>query len=99
MDQVLDLTEITNELNAGYSAHRDFAKSLVWQDLSNEVQAWLDDVRSKLELEEDTTEIKKFQGIASACRYFLSLPDTIVSAYEGQINKPIFDEDDNDGRN
>lgn len=66
------------ELRATYDEHVALLNSLAWRDLSNEVTIWLDDIRSKLETEDDIGEIKRFQGIAEACRHFINLPQSIV---------------------
>lgn len=55
-------------------------ESYVWNDLKFEVNVWLEDIRSKLETEDDIGEIKRFQGIAEACRHFMNLPQSIVDA-------------------
>jgi len=68
-------------LIAGQYAHEEFTKSFVWQDMRNEILAWLEDARDHLESEEDAREIAKFQGITMACRNFLNLPDSIIEAY------------------
>jgi len=74
------------QFHATLSEHHALLGSVAWNDLVREIDAWLQDVRNKLEVEDDISEIKRFQGIAEACRHFLSLPQNIVDALEGERN-------------
>lgn len=74
------------ELSATYDEHVALLNSLAWRDLSSEVRIWLDDIRSKLETEDDISEIKRFQGIAEACRHFINLPQSIVDTLRTESN-------------
>lgn len=78
------MSDIGPSIQASYSAHKDFVNSLVWRDLHCDITAWLEDVRNHLETELDYPEIRRFQGIAEACRRFVMLPMTIVEALEAQ---------------
>ena len=80
--------EINQALYASLSQYHEFRDSVVWLDITNEVTAWLEDVRNQLENVEDTEELRRFQGIAEACRYFLQLPEQIINSLEvrGEIN-------------
>lgn len=73
-------------LHATLAEHHALLESVAWNDLVREIDAWLDDVRNKLEIEDDISEIKRFQGIAEACRHFLNLPQNIILALEGERN-------------
>jgi len=74
------------QFHATLAEHHALLDSVAWNDLVREIDAWLQDVRNKLEVEDDISEIKRFQGIAEACRHFLSLPQNIVDALEGERN-------------
>ena len=82
------MPEIHQALYASLSQYHEFRDSVVWLDITNEVTAWLEDVRNQLENVEDTEDLRRFQGIAEACRYFLQLPEQIINSLEvrGEIN-------------
>jgi len=78
------------QFHATLEEHHSLLESVAWRDMRNEIDAWLQDVRNKLEIEDDISEIKRFQGIAEACRHFINLPQTIVDALEGENNEREF---------
>jgi len=71
------------QFHATLTEHYALLESVAWRDLVREIDAWLQDVRNKLETEDDISEIKRFQGIAEACRHFISLPQNIIDVIEG----------------
>lgn len=76
------MPEIRQALYASLSQYHEFRDSLVWLDITNEVTAWLEDVRNQLEQVSGVEELRRFQGIAEACRYFLQLPEQIINSLE-----------------
>lgn len=58
-------------------------ESVVWNDLVREVDVWLQEMRNRLEVMDDISEIKRCQGIAEACRHFIRLPGSIIGMLEG----------------
>ena len=78
------MPEIRQALYASLSQYVEFRDSVVWLDITNEVNAWLEDVRNQLENVSDVEELRRFQGIAEACRYFLQLPEQIINTLEVQ---------------
>lgn len=76
------MPEIRQALYASLSQYAEFRDSVVWLDITNEVSAWLEDVRNQLENVSDVEELRRFQGIAEACRYFLQLPEQIINSLE-----------------
>lgn len=76
------MPEITQELNASLAQYNEFLHSFVWLDITSEVATWLEDVRNQLEQADTIEELRRFQGIAEACRYFLALPEEIINTLE-----------------
>ena len=76
------MPEISQTLFASLSQYHAFRESVVWVDITNEVNSWLEDIRNQLEQVDNTEELRRFQGIAEACRYFLQLPDEIINILE-----------------
>lgn len=62
------------------------AESVAWRDVANEVDMWLQEMRDRLEHASDIGEITRCQGIAEACRHFMSLPQNLISALEGNYD-------------
>lgn len=74
-------------LRATMEQLRSFLGSPVWADMKEEVMTWLNDIRNQLE---ETTNIeisRRLQGNAEACRYFLSLPDSLIEAMENTYGR------------
>jgi hypothetical protein len=78
--------EKEEQIRGTLSQYKDFENSVIWYDLSNEVKTWLEDVRSRLESLDDFNEIRRYQGISEACRYFLQLPSSLISILEVRSN-------------
>lgn len=76
------MPDIRQALYGSLSQYSEFRDSVIWLDITNEVTAWLEDVRNQLEQVENTEELRRFQGIAEACRYFLQLPEQIMNSLE-----------------
>lgn len=57
---------------------RDFANGIIWADIYREVNVWLNEIRSQLEVEEEMVVIRRLQGSAKACRDLLRLPDVLI---------------------
>jgi hypothetical protein len=72
--------------HATLSEFHALIESVAWRDMRSEVDTWLQEIRNKLEVEDDIGEIKRFQGIAEACRHFINLPQSICDAIEENVN-------------
>lgn len=78
------MPEINQQLNASLAQYNEFLHSFVWLDIASEVNIWLEDVRNQLENVADVEELRRYQGIAEACRYFLALPEEIINTIESR---------------
>lgn len=76
-----------SECLATQSAHKDFAESLVWRDYTVVIQAWIEDIRDRLEVEKDKDDIHHYQGVVDACRRFLLMPESISAAFEMDVSR------------
>lgn len=61
---------------------RNFLSSNLWRDLSNEMNAWLNDIREQLEITAEVDTIRRLQGNVEAVRRFLDLPQTLLDILE-----------------
>jgi hypothetical protein len=80
------MSEVKQEIYGTLSQYHDFLDSVIWRDILNEVNAWLQDARNQLEAVQDFAEMRRFQGISEACRYFLQLPQQIIETFESRSN-------------
>ena len=80
---MLDNPSVTRQvLYASLAQYIELRNSLVWLDITTEVNAWLEDIRNQLESVSNIEELRRFQGIAEACRHFLQLPEQIINSLE-----------------
>jgi hypothetical protein len=70
------------KLRASAEHYREFLRSPVWEDIQQEVTAWMEDARDGLEQASEPKELYRLQGIAQAHREFLRLPETFLEALE-----------------
>ena len=71
-------------VRASSEQHKAFAESLIWQDYTDVITLWLEEVRTNLETERDPADVRRLQGVVSACREFLLLPERIAQALASQ---------------
>lgn len=71
------------------SAHelREFVRSNIWRDLKDELNIWLDDIRTQLEVESNVDVIRRLQGNAEAVNKILRLPEILAESME--INQRV----------
>lgn len=73
--------KIYSKPSASYEQHRNFAASLIWEDFRREIVSWREDIRDALETEENPIRLYRLQGVAEACKEFLTLPERIEQDY------------------
>lgn len=64
---------------------KDFMESKIWEDVSNELDLWLNDIHESLEDPEDLLDDKqhaKLRGSAQAVRRFRLLPFVVLENIE-----------------
>src|SRR6266851_9867753 len=54
-------------VRASSEQHKAFAESLIWQDYTDVITLWLEEVRTNLETERDPADVRRLQGVVSAC--------------------------------
>jgi hypothetical protein len=57
---------------------RNFLSSNIWRDLSNEMDAWMQDIRAQLEVTQEIDILRRLQGNVEAVHRFLDLPQTLL---------------------
>lgn len=66
---------------------RDFLYSQIWRDINSELLIWLEDIRTKLEIEESHDEMCRFQGRAEVVRRLARLPEDMISILQMEANR------------
>jgi len=75
-----------SELRSNITEMRQFMYSNVWRDITNEMQAWLEDIRTQLEQAQDLDVLRRLQGNAEAVNRFLELPNSLIEVHEIEAN-------------
>lgn len=66
------------EFHGTYTQYQDFMGSLIWHDIRRELEAWLENARSELEVESLTERIYRLQGVCESLKRVINLPDQIL---------------------
>jgi len=64
---------------------RDFRDSAIWQDITQELNVWLDQIHEQLEnhhLTADHRELDRLGGCAEAVRNFFDIPMVLIGLAE-----------------
>jgi len=74
--------EQRDRIYSSESDFRNFLASNIWRDLSNEMTAWMSDIREQLEITAEIDTIRRLQGNVEAVHRFLDLPQTLLDILE-----------------
>lgn len=67
----------------GVSEWRAFKESSIWDDICQELDIWIEEIRNQLESEEiDLGVVKALRGSAKALRHVKELPDNLIHLAE-----------------
>jgi len=81
--------DVEYKLRSSAGMFEEFIESIIWEDLKNELECWLEGARSGLEdIDASEKELYRNQGRAEAVRRMLMLPEVIKdSLLEEQRDK------------
>lgn len=88
-----------SEIASSYSQLSEFKQySPIWHDIEYVLNEILEDLRTKLEIEESLPDIYRFQGRIEAIRIALDAPDLLLRALETKLPEvgELPDEEDDD---
>ena len=76
---------------------KDFKSSVFWQDIEEELDIWLEEVRNQLEngdLQFDHRTLDQLGGCAKAIRNMKNLPEVLIGIAEDnkELREQIFEE-------
>ena len=69
---------------------KDFFSGVIWQDIKDELNTWLEDIRNALEDPGKTLfmeDIKRLQGNAEAIRNVLTLENSLILNKEDELKE------------
>ena len=66
---------------------KDFLESVMWQDIEEELDGWIEGAQEQLESCNDTTEMFRFQGRIQAVRDMLILPSNMLDTMIEEIEE------------
>lgn len=73
------------QINSSPEEIRSFISSRMWQDMCSDMNAWRDDIREQLEVQEDINVIRRLQGNIEAVHRFLDLPRVLLEHAEVEL--------------
>jgi len=65
----------------------DFIQSTIWQDMENELNAWIEDIRDSLESELEHEGMLRLQGNVEGIKKVLGLPKNVLDNIIEDINR------------
>lgn len=68
---------------------KEFIEGFIWKDMKYLLEDMRDDIRNKLETENEIEEIYRFQGRADVVLLMLNLPETLLNNLEMEADKKV----------
>lgn len=67
---------------------KEFLEGVVWQDMQDELVAWIDGAQEQLNVCSDDKEIYRFQGRLQAMKEVLGMPSGLLNILEEEQGEP-----------